>query len=472
MEEADTMPITAEADKPVAQTLEKLEAPSFQRVLKNRNFLLLWLAQLISLTSLNAANFGLIVLVNDITHSVLMAGLAIITFTLPAVPFTAIGGVIVDRLNKRLILWVSNLLRTVTMLLMFASLLIDHSNLAPLFVLALITSVVGQFFTPAEGASIPLLVGERELMPALSLFNITLIFSQAIGFLVLGRVVATIFPPFSLQFGSITLNVHSTDMLFVVIAFFYLVCTVLILCIPARVFHERHLEKSVDDVKATADKAWKALWTELADGWRIVRSNRLLYFSVVQLSIVGIVMLTIGELAGQFVQQILHRPAEDMSIVFAPAAVGLIGASVLMPPIARRVGKMRLTAIGFHILAVGFLLLAVSQWVASSVGPMHGVTAVVMLWMTVLVLFLLGVAMACVNVPTQTIMQEQAPESGRGRVLSLQFMMFNGGSIPVLLFAGVVAQFLGINQFLVLAAASLLLFCWWGMRYVRKAVKC
>src|SRR5436305_10315816 len=99
------------------------DVASFRRVLKNRNFLLLWLAQLISLTSLNAANFGLIVLVNDITHSVLMAGLAIITFTLPAVPFTAIGGVIVDRLNKRFILWVSNLLRTVTMLLMFASLL-------------------------------------------------------------------------------------------------------------------------------------------------------------------------------------------------------------------------------------------------------------------------------------------------------------------------------------------------------------
>src|SRR5256714_15523508 len=65
---------------------------SFRGVLKNRNFVLLWLAQLISLTVLNAANFGIIVLVNDVTHSVVMAGVAIIAFTLPAVPFSAVAG--------------------------------------------------------------------------------------------------------------------------------------------------------------------------------------------------------------------------------------------------------------------------------------------------------------------------------------------------------------------------------------------
>src|SRR5256884_2336850 len=102
---------------------------SFRGVLKNRNFVLLWLAQLISLTVLNAANFGLIVLVNDITHSVVMAGIAIIAFTLPALPFSAIAGGVVDRLHKRLVLWISNVLRAVTVLLMVGSLLSNHTNL-------------------------------------------------------------------------------------------------------------------------------------------------------------------------------------------------------------------------------------------------------------------------------------------------------------------------------------------------------
>src|SRR5579884_767034 len=93
----------------------------FQKVLTNRNFLLLWLAQLISQTILNAANFGIVVLVQDTTRSPLLTGLALVSFLLPGVPFSALAGVIVDRLNKRLVLWVSNLLRVLTMLLVCAS---------------------------------------------------------------------------------------------------------------------------------------------------------------------------------------------------------------------------------------------------------------------------------------------------------------------------------------------------------------
>src|SRR6266516_7752036 len=140
------MPTTVvEEQQPAPSRPSATGAASFRRVLKNRNFVLLWLAQLISLTILNAANFGIIVLVNDITHSVVMAGVAIIAFTLPAVPFSAVAGVIVDRLNKRLVLWVSNLLRMFTMLLIVASLLYSRTDLWPLYVLIFMTSLIGQF---------------------------------------------------------------------------------------------------------------------------------------------------------------------------------------------------------------------------------------------------------------------------------------------------------------------------------------
>src|SRR5438105_1849052 len=231
------------------------ENASFRHVLKNRNFVLLWLAQLISLTILNAANFGIIVLVNDTTHSVVMAGLAIIAFTLPALPFSALAGVVVDRLNKRLVLWVSNVLRMLTMLLIVVSLLFDRTNLWPLYILTFMTSLIGQFFIPAEGAAIPLVVGERELMPALSLFNITMTLSQAIGFLLLGGIVSRIFPPFTIHLAALTLHVQSIDMLFVLVAFFYLVCAGLILCIPVRVFIERHINNRVKLSEGEASKA-------------------------------------------------------------------------------------------------------------------------------------------------------------------------------------------------------------------------
>src|SRR5712691_6068989 len=289
------MPITAEQAAASAQA--KPEVASFRHVLKNRNFVLLWLAQLISLTILNAANFGIIVLVNDTTHSVVMAGLAIIAFTLPALPFSAIAGVVVDRLHKRLVLWVSNVLRAVTMLLIVVSLLSNRADLWPLFLLTFMASLIGQFFIPAEGASIPLLVVTRELVPALSLFNITLTLSQAIGFLLLGGIIAHVFPPFTLQLATVTLHVQSIDMLFILVALLYLVCAVLILCIPARAFEEEHLNKRSRNTGAEAEKVLVNLWREIVEGWRFVRNDRLLFFSVVQLSVVGNIMLLIGELA-------------------------------------------------------------------------------------------------------------------------------------------------------------------------------
>src|SRR5690348_15954674 len=106
----------------VAQRLQQSGFASLRRVMNNRHFLLLWIAQFISLTIFNATNFAVVALVNDTTRSVIMSGLAIIAFTLPAVPFSAIAGVMVDQLDKRQVLWVSNILRMGTMLLMLASL--------------------------------------------------------------------------------------------------------------------------------------------------------------------------------------------------------------------------------------------------------------------------------------------------------------------------------------------------------------
>jgi MFS family permease len=458
------MPTTTE--QPAAPPQEAPQAAQFQHVLKNRNFVLLWLAQLISLTILNAANFGIIVIVNDTTHSVFMSGLAIIAFTIPAVPFSALAGVIVDRLDKRSVLWISNILRALTMLLLVISLLVDRNVLLPLYILIFMTSLIGQFFTPAEGASIPLLVGERDLMPALSLFNITMTLSQAIGFLLLGSLVAKFLPSFTLHAGMLTLAVHSTDMLFVIVMLLYLVCAGLILCIPRRAFHEAHLQNN-HVKRESASKEIEALWHEIVDGWHIVRKDSLLFFTVIQLSVVGIIMLLIGELAGPFVQQVLHRPAEDMGIILAPAAIGLVGASILIPHVSKYIGKMRLTVIGFIVLAVGFSLLPFSQWLALRIDPVHGAESALLLWTTVILVFIVGIAMACVNIPTQTTMQERTPEEVRGRVFSLQFMIYNAGSIPVLLFAGAFAQFLGFNQLVFLVSASMLLFCWWGIHYLR-----
>ncbi len=145
----------------------------FLTLLRKKDFLRLWLAQLISMTILNASNYALLVLIEEVTGSTTLVGLAIICFSLPALLLGAPAGVFVDRMNKRHVLWISNCLRAVASFAFVISLLINRHQLVPIYLLTFLISGIGQFFTPAEGSTIPLLVNEDELMPALSLFNLT-----------------------------------------------------------------------------------------------------------------------------------------------------------------------------------------------------------------------------------------------------------------------------------------------------------
>ena len=286
--------------------------------------------------------------------------------------------------------------------------------------------------------------------------------------MLVGRIVSALFPPFDLPIGAVTYHVLPADMLFIVAAVLYAVCALLILCIPAKVLEETRLAERKDRASVAVRVAIRSMWEDLVGGWRIISADGLLLYAVIQLSVVGILMLLIGEVAGAFVEKFLHHSSQDMALVLAPAAVGLILASILMPRVTARVGKLRLTIIGFVVLGVCFFLLPVLQWLAVYLDPLEGVQAPWLFWLTLLIVFMLGVAMSAVNIPTATIMQARAPETGRARVLALQAMFYNAGSIPILLFAGAFAQLIGFSQLIVLIGAIMLIFCCWGSWYLKR----
>src|SRR5437016_3151239 len=139
--------------------VEDRPAGSFRRVLKNRSFLLLWLAQLLSQIVFNAANYGVIAIVTAVTHSTVMVGFAIVSFTLPAVPFSLLAGVYVDYLNKRLVLWISNALRAAATGLIMLALLWNPHTVTFLFILTFVISMITQFFMLSVFSTYLILVG-------------------------------------------------------------------------------------------------------------------------------------------------------------------------------------------------------------------------------------------------------------------------------------------------------------------------
>jgi Na+/melibiose symporter-like transporter len=444
--------------------VEDTPVASFRRVLKNRSFLLLWLAQLLSQIVFNAANYGVIAIVTAITHSTVMVGLAIVSFTLPAVPFSLLAGVYVDYLNKRLVLWVSNALRAATTGLIVVALLWNPHMLIPLYFLTFVISLITQFFTPAEASAIPLLVSKNDLVPALSLFNITLTLAQALGFLLLGGLITALFPPFHLSLGFMNVQVQSFDMLFALVALVYVICTLLILLIPARVLQQRQSAES-ELLRSLGKQTWKIIRHDVREAWAYIRKDRQLLLALLRVSYVSILLLVIGELAGPFVVNVLHLPVQAMPLILAPAGIGLVLGGLIMPYLTRQLGKSRTIALGSLCTAGGLILLPLGRFLWSQLAlPDLG-----LLLFVGVITFVLGVVLDMVNIPAQTVMQEQAPVEERGRVFSFQSMFYNAGSIPVLLFAGVIGDTLGIETVMYILAAAILGFSWWAARYSHRS---
>ena len=308
-----------------------------------------------------------------------------------------------------------------------------------------------------------MLVSEEELVPALSLFNITFMLSQAIGFILLAPLILSLLPTYAIA----SVVIHPVESLYLIVAVLYLVCAGLIALIPAKNFIQEargaQNRRNTQNLEIVGN-----MWTEMYQGWVFVRRNKKLFLSVVQLSFAGILLLVIGELATPIVTKLLLLEANKMAFVFAPAGIGLVGGSVLMPRILPRLGKSRAVFTGIVALTVATLLLPLLTLAAKALAPNSWNANPILLICVALVMLIAGVALACINIPAQTAMQEQTPEWIKGRVFALQLILYNAFAIPIILFIGGIADLFGVDRVLYLLSICVLAFGAWGLYYERK----
>ena len=439
----------------------------FRTLLKKRNFLRLWLAQLLSMTILNASNYALLILIEDQTHSTTLIGLAIISFSLPAILFGAPAGVLVDHMHKRRVLWVSNCLRAIATLLFVVVLILNPPGLLlPIYVLTFIISSIGQFFAPAEGAAIPILVTEDELTPALSLFNVTFMLSQALGFVLFAPILLSVLPTFNV----FQIPFNAIIQLYMLVSVLYLVCAILILSIPEHSFKllpnaDTSLAPPINSQTIGAlDNMRKEMW----EGWRFIRTNKQLFQAVIQLSYAGVLLLVIGQLATPIVTQLLGLPATAMAFVFAPAGIGLVVGSVLMPRIMHRLERSRAIFIGIVTITIVTLLIPSFTILAKFLQPTTWNNNPLLSLAVALLMFFAGFGLDFINIPAQATMQALSPDWIKGRVLSLQLVLYNALSIPIILFIGGMSDLYGIRHVLYLLAVGEIAFGLWGIYYEHK----
>ena len=380
---------------------------------RNRDFMLLWIAQAISQTAQNAVWYGILVLVQSRGNSSVQMSLAVMTLILPSVLFGLVAGAYVDRRDKRWVLIGSNAFRAVAML----GYILFSESLALVYVTNFVFSAIGQFFAPAEAAMIPAVVARRRLLQANSLFHLTFTASQLGGLILLGPLVV---------------KLAGLDWLFVLVALSLALCAALLWPLPST--YRRASEMA---------GGFKGLLDDLREVLGDVRGDQRMCWAMIHWTLAATLAVVIATLAPGYVVNVLGVAAEDAVFVLAPAGVGTVLGTALLSHWGQGIDKHRLIHWGLWAigLALGFLALLGIAWqwpVEVEIGLVMATT------------LLAGLAFVAVVVSAQTIVQERAPVELRGRVFAVQLVLSNVVGVVPLIFLGELADHIGVDWTLLL----------------------
>ncbi|HEY8598062.1 MAG TPA: MFS transporter [Thermomicrobiales bacterium] len=407
-------------------------------VLANQAFLRLWMAQALSQTAQQTINFTLLIQVRRIIEERGLGGgntavaILILTFATPPIFFSALAGVVVDRSEKRLIMALVNFGRACC-IAGYLFLRTDWpllTSLLYIYALCFTFSSIGQFFGPAEGSTIPILVSREQLISANALFSLTFIGSQLLGFVILGPLLT---------------HLVGLRSVYIIVVVLYCFCGALILSLP-RLPRAQRGERSAEQ---------RTVRSDLREVVQYLAHDPLLRKAIAYLTIANSAFLMLSSLAPDYVSSVLKLPSERLIAIIGPAGFGMIVGVVAVGRLGRRRNREMLVDRALISSSTLLLLFAtVPSFLAGRSLDPAGILLTPPVIVAMVFAIGLGVANAFIIVPSQTMLQERSNEQIRARVLSAFFTTSNAVALIPILFAGVLGDLFGVER--VLTAIALL----------------
>jgi MFS family permease len=411
-------------------------------VFRNASFLRLWLSQAATQIGGNMVLYGLTVIVVSSTRSNTAVSLLILSFLVPAVLFSAVAGVYVDRYDRRLILIATNVLRGA----LFIALFLVGDHFALIILLNVLISTITVFFAPAEAAMIPVLLPRSQLLAANGIFTLTLNAAFALGFALLGPLVV---------------NLASPEAVILVVAGLYFLAAVFCFTLPPSPPPSDHPHEGRLGV-GEAEKAVESTFAQLREGLTFIGSNRAIGWSLLYLGIAASLVGVLGVLGPDFAQSALGLDAKDFAVVVLPLGFGIVTGILLLNQYGRDLPRRRV--IEGALIALGALLAALS--VAGPISRLlpradspggFDLTAVTsLLAIVVVIAFFAGIAYGLVAIPSQTQLQEDLPADVRGRVFGVLNMLVSVASFLPIIIVGPISDLVGTTSVILVVALGVL----------------
>jgi MFS family permease len=445
-------------------------------VLRNRPFLLLWLAQLSTQVGGNMVMLGLLVIISsNYSGSKVAISVLLLCFLAPAIIFSALAGVFVDRVDKRLVLVVTNVLRGAAFVLVF----VVSSNLLLLYLLMILVSTVTTFFGPAEASMIPFLVPRTQLLAANGLFALTTNAAFALGFAL---------------FGPFVIAIAGPQALILIVAALYFVAAVFCWVLPSSLpplpppaslpssipfSLPASLPSPASPVESgraviVAGKAVKGTFGQLVEGISYIREHHNVGWSLSYMGITGALIGILAVLGPDFAKTSLGLGDKGLVVVVLPLGLGIVTGVLGINAYGHNFPRRRIIEAGLIVLGLLLVLLSfvgsISRFLnvqiaaAADVHDLQDLSQVLsLLSMVMAIAFVAGICYAVVAISAQTQLQEELPEDVRGRVFGILNMLVSVSSLLPIMVVGPAADLVGASTVLLVVS---LVVCAWGLASV------
>ncbi len=385
-------------------------------VLKNTNFIKLWLAQFLSIFVVSLLNFVLIVRIFEGTHSSVAIAIFWVIYSLPTIFLGLFAGVLIDYWSKRRVILLTNIFQAAAALLYLPL----GTKIWPIYGVVFLYSLIDEFYRPAQEASLPSFVKKEHLPFANSLMVFSLQGAGIAGYTLAGPL----------------MRVTSSHFLFFLGSILLLFGAAAAALLP---------KDSPANYRKPLENGFNGFLDDLKEGYRVICRERKIWSSILLMVIWGAVATLVAALAPAIAEKIFAIDFRDIGVLMIPAAsVGAILTSLVIDQLLRTFGRVNLTRLGFAVLGLIFFL-----------SPFLDLSITSDLVFIIFVSFLVGVAVVATNVSPKTAIQENTPFDNRGRVFgTLRTLITVASGVPMVLGAAL-ADLFGLR--LVLSSAGVIL---------------
>ncbi|MEC1179153.1 MFS transporter [Metasolibacillus meyeri] len=377
---------------------------------RNRNFLLLYIGTIASTIGYQLYHFILPLFIYDLTKSALaMSTMRIIDF-LPNVLLGMLAGVLVDRMNRNVMLKYAGFVKALLATVLTVIILLDAVQLWHMYILGFLIATVSYTFGNAQHAIVPQLF-EKSLMTEIQAkFSFVNTLLSIVGPSIAGMLLIFI----------------AYDYLFIVYALSLVAIWLSVFFLDATATPERPNKQSI--------------LADMKEGFVELLGNKALFYPTIAILFANLATSFVIGVQVFYVVDVLQETKEQLGFMYSIAAVGgLVGAKLLQPLRKKWTrGKIFTTVYLMDSVVLLLFFFATTWWQLGILLAVRTCTSVI------------------INIIYLAIRQESTPNHLLGRVAGTS-SMFMKLALPAGLFVGGLwAEMLPIPYIFLLSAGIVL----------------